>query len=487
MNDTNLRRIKTRMEEASCVVFGDAMLDRYIYGEVGRISPEAPIPVVTVTRTNKVLGGAANVAANIRHSGCKTYFSSVIGGDPAGTEIDNILRKLDITYCGLAVSNRMTTTKNRIVGKGQQIVRFDEEACNLVSWQEESLIMKQLDKLLNAIDLVVVSDYAKVVCTARLCGMLISRANAHQVRVIADPKGTNWEKYEGAYIVTPNWREFTEVAGPVNPEKDEEIRQKALAILDRFKIENILITRSEQGMTLVSKDGYLSVPAQAKEVADVSGAGDTAVAALAVFLAAGVSLEEAVYWANRAAGLAVEHMGTSVIGIDELIREQGNASLQDDFSLKIMGLEELTEKISRLKINNRKIVFTNGCFDILHAGHIQYLNEARMLGDFLIAAVNTDQSVKRLDKGKERPVNKEQDRALQLAALQMVDAVILFEEDTPLEILRQIRPDVLVKGGDYKIEEIVGKEYAGETRVLSLKRGYSTTCLIEKIRSGGTA
>ncbi len=183
----------------------------------------------------------------------------------------------------------------------------------------------------------------------------------------------------------------------------------------------------------------------------------------------------------------MEHMGTSVIGIDELIREQGNASLQDDFSLKIMGLEELTEKISRLKINNRKIVFTNGCFDILHAGHIQYLNEARMLGDFLIAAVNTDQSVKRLDKGKERPVNKEQDRALQLAALQMVDAVILFEEDTPLEILRQIRPDVLVKGGDYKIEEIVGKEYAGETRVLSLKRGYSTTCLIEKIRSGGTA
>lgn len=484
MRNMDLGQIKLRIEKASCLVLGDAMLDRYIYGEVGRISPEAPIPVVTVTKTREALGGAANVAANIRHLGCKTYFSSLIGTDSAGTVINDILGSKNITYCGLTMGNRMTTTKNRIVGKGQQIVRFDEEACKPLDPQEESMIMNQLETILNNVDLVIVSDYAKGVCTKQLCDMLISRANAHHVKVIVDPKGMDWEKYRGAYAVTPNWKEFTEIAGPINPENDADIREMALMLLDQFEIENILITRSERGMTLVSKDQYLSVAAEAREVADVSGAGDTALAALAAFLAAGVSLEEAVYWANRAAGLAVERTGTSVIGMEELFQEQSSTFLQEDFSLKIMKLDKLMEQVAELKKNKRKIVFTNGCFDILHAGHIQYLNEAKMLGDFLIVAVNTDRSVKRLNKGEERPINGEWDRAIQLAALQMVDAVVLFEEDTPLEIIRQIMPDILVKGGDYKIEEIVGREYAGDTKVLSLKEGYSTTRIIEKIRCG---
>lgn len=460
------------------------MLDRYIYGEVGRISPEAPIPVVTVTRTKEALGGAANVVANIRHLGCKTYFSSVIGTDSAGTEISKILCNKDVVYCGLTLENRITTAKNRIVGKGQQIVRFDEEVCNFISSQEESLIMNQLDILLNEIDLVVISDYAKGICTPWLCNMLISKANATDIRVIVDPKGMDWKKYSGAYLVTPNWKEFTEIAGLVNPENDEEIRQLALALLDKYNIKNLLITRSERGMTLVSKDLYLSVPAEAREVADVSGAGDTALAALAAFLAAGVLLEDAVYWANRAAGLAVERIGTSIIGIEELLQKQDNILRQKDFALKIMKVEQLVKQISKLKEAKRKIVFTNGCFDILHTGHIQYLNEAKMMGDYLIVAINTDQSVKRLNKGENRPINGQYDRAMQLAALQMVDAVIFFEEDTPLDVIKKIRPDILVKGGDYKLEEIVGREYVDETRVLSLIEGYSTTSLIERIRCG---
>lgn len=484
MCNINLRQIELRLKKSKCIVLGDAMLDRYIYGEVGRISPEAPIPVVTVTKTKEALGGAANVAANIQHLGCKTYFSSVIGTDSAGAELSKILHNKDIVYCGLTLENRITTAKNRIVGKGQQIVRFDEEVCNFISSQEESLIMNQLHILLNEMDLVVISDYAKGICTPWLCNMLISKANATDIRVIVDPKGLDWKKYSGAYLVTPNWKEFTEIVGLVNPENDEEIRQLALALLDKYNIKNLLITRSERGMTLVSKDLYLSVPAEAKEVADVSGAGDTALAALAAFLAAGVSLEDTVYWANRAAGLAVERIGTSIIGIEELLQKQDNILRQKDFALKIMKVEQLVKQISKLKEAKRKIIFTNGCFDILHTGHIQYLNEAKMLGDYLIVAVNTDQSVKRLNKGENRPINGQYDRAMQLAALQMVDAVIFFEEDTPLDVIKKIRPDILVKGGDYKLEEIVGREYVDETRVLSLIEGYSTTRLIERIRCG---
>lgn len=479
-----MRQVKLKIEKSSCLVLGDIMLDRYIYGEVKRISPEAPIPVVKVVNTKEELGGAANVAANIVHFGGKTYLSGVIGTDPMGDAVSRMLQKYNITFCGMVLENRITTSKNRIVGKGQQIVRFDEEFCGLLDLWEEGRIIKSLDSIWENIDLIIISDYAKGVCTEGVCNALISKAKNCHIKVIVDPKGMNWEKYSGVYIVTPNWKEFTEIVGEIDPEDEEKIRKKACMLLDRYGFENLLITRSERGMTLVSKDKYLSVPAQVREIADVSGAGDTAVAALAAFLAAGSSLEEAVYWANRAAGLAVERVGTSVIGIEELLQNQINMPWQEDFSRKVMKLWEVVQMCNFLKKKNKKIVFTNGCFDILHAGHIQYLNEARNLGDFLVVAVNTDQSVKRLNKGKDRPINGERERAMQIAALQMVDAVVLFEEDTPVEILRQILPDILVKGGDYTLNEIVGKEYAGETRVLPMKEGYSTTRLIQKIRCG---
>ncbi len=481
---SDLELIREKLKKASCLILGDVMLDRYIYGDVERTSPEAPIPVVNVTEMKENLGGAANVAANIKHFGCSTYLCGVLGTDISGNAISNMLSNQHIVNCGLELDKRITTSKTRIVGKGQQIVRFDEETNNILSISEEHRIWNKLVPLMDSINLIIISDYAKGVCTTELCRELISKAKLHHVKLVIDPKGRAWEKYSGAYLVTPNWKEFTEIAGATEPEDDTEIQRKALELIEKYQLENILITRSERGMTLVSKDRYLSFGTEAREVSDVSGAGDTVIAALAAFLAAGVSLEESVYWANRAAGLAVEHAGTSVIGIEELIREQGHTFDWMNYTLKLKNLEELQEQLLLQRKEHNKIVFTNGCFDILHMGHIQYLNEAKTLGDFLVVAVNTDYSVKRLNKGENRPVNGEMDRALQIAALQMVDAVILFDEDTPSELIEQIRPDILVKGGDYQPEQIAGREYAGETKVLSLREGYSTTRLIEKIQSG---
>lgn len=484
MRNTFLERTRQRIRKASCLVLGDIMLDRYIYGDVGRISPEAPVPIVNVKKTKENLGGAANVAVNLKSFGGAIYLSGIVGNDAMGNIIYNILEDKGIVYLGLTLKDRKTTSKNRIVGKGQQIVRFDEEICNSLNAQETDMVLSRIDSLMDYINLIVISDYAKGICTPELCSALISKANSHHIRVVVDPKGIKWKKYSGAYIVTPNWKEFTEIAGATEPEDDVEIQRKALKLLEEYQLDNILITRSERGMTLVTKDRYLSFETEAREVSDVSGAGDTVIAALAAFLAADISLEESVYWANRAAGLAVERAGTSVIGIEELIREQGHMFAQMDYTQKLKNLKELQDQLMLQRKEHNKVVFTNGCFDILHMGHIQYLNEAKALGDFLVVAVNTDHSVKRLNKGKDRPVNGEMDRALQIAALQMVDAVILFDEDTPLELLEQIRPDILVKGGDYQPEQIVGREYAGETKVLSLKKGYSTTRLIEKLQCG---
>lgn len=482
MYGDDLKQIGRNMKKASYLILGDIMLDRYISGDVERVSPESPIPVVYVRETRECLGGAANVAQNLRHFDSSVYLVSAVGIDDRAKTIEVNLKNEKILYYGLESASRITTLKTRIIGKCQQIVRFDEEIDSLLDEKDETLILNRLMPLIRQVDLIILSDYAKGVCTPKLCSALIAEAKLYKVKVVVDPKGTEWDKYRGSYVITPNWKEFTKMVGAVEAADDKEICKRARTLMEEYEVENILITRSEQGMTLVSKEKYLSFKAEAREVADVSGAGDTAIAALAAFLGVGVQLEKAVYWANRAAGLAVERAGTSVIGIEQLIQNYYEESVQTDFSKKIINMESLKRQLLSLRDEQKKIVFTNGCFDILHMGHIQYLNEAKKLGDFLIVAVNTDQSVRRLRKGKKRPINREIDRAMQLAALQMVDAVILFDEDTPLEVLWQIRPDILVKGGDYQLEEIVGKEYAKETRVLSLKEGYSTTCLIEKIQ-----
>lgn len=476
----NLFSIKQNSKDSKCLIVGDIMLDRYIYGDVDRISPEAPIPVVHVRNKSEQLGGAANVVANINAYNAITSIAGVVGNDDDGHRIEKLFSDAGVKYCGIFSEERCTTTKNRIVGKGQQIVRFDEEAVTKLSVEELEALEGGLVEAIACNDIVVISDYKKGVCSDKICQLIIIEANKGNKKVVVDPKGTSWDKYRGAYIVTPNWKEFVEVAGDVSPEDDDAIRDKAVSVINRFGIDNLLITRSERGMTLVTTDSVYSFPTEAREVCDVSGAGDTVIATLTLFLSLGVELYDSVYWANKAAGLAVERMGTSVIGIDDLIvAHQGKGS---DFTGKIVDVEKACDLLAAMKKEGRKTVFTNGCFDIIHTGHIQYLNEAKKLGDFLIVAINSDASVKRQGKGPDRPINKEQDRLIAMAALGMVDAVVMFEEDTPYEILEKLHPDILVKGGDYREEDIIGREFVSETKVLAFRDGYSTTNIINKIR-----
>ena len=475
---------QTKLNAIRCLIVGDVMLDYYIYGETTRISPEAPIPIVDVKKTKEMLGGGANVSANIRNMGCSTYLSGVIGGDSDGQIVQNLLEKKQIEFHGIISEERITSKKSRVISKGQQIVRFDQEEKKSIGFDEEECLLKQVDTIISQINLVVISDYAKGVCTDRVCQEIISKAKQSGINVIVDPKGQNWNRYTGAYIITPNWKEFKEQVGNVDLEDEALIRKKALELIERYQIENLLITRAERGMTLVTKKEFVTIPAIAREVVDVSGAGDTVVATLAALLGCGYNLKDAVYWSNIAGGIAVEKIGTSVISLSEIFNRQYNQVKENDIDKKFIQKENLLNIVGHVKQMNKNIVFTNGCFDILHSGHIQYLKEAKRLGDYLIVGINTDSSVRRQGKGKNRPINAENDRMLQIAALEMVDAVFLFEEDTPLEIIKLIKPDILVKGGDYRIEDIVGREYAKETRSLSLKEGYSTSSIIEKIYQG---
>lgn len=476
----NIQKYLDKSKNAKCLIVGDIMLDRYLYGEVSRISPEAPIPIVQIHKRIEGLGGAANVANNVKAFSCKVHLVGVLGKDDVGHTIQQKLRDNNIDFNGIILDSRCSTLKTRIIGKGQQMLRIDEETPELLDdLSSKDLIEKILEQMSDT-DVIVLSDYKKGVCTKELCHSIISEANKLNKKVVVDPKGTDWEKYRGAFVVTPNWKEFTAITGPISESDESILMQKARAVLDKYGFQNILITRSEKGMVLINREGVYNFKAEAREVADVSGAGDTVIATMASFLAVRESLMTSVEWANKAAGLAVERRGTSVIGIDDIFGK--NKAVTRSYVDKLMNIETLLDTIAFKRSKNERVVFTNGCFDILHTGHIQYLDEAKALGDYLIVAVNSDDSIRRQGKGNDRPYVSLRDRMLQLAALQMVDAVVTFEEDTPYELLSRIKPDVLVKGGDYQVTEIVGREFAGQTLSLSLKKGYSTTELVKKIR-----
>ena len=474
----NIDILKEKLENLKCVVFGDMMLDTYLYGDVKRISPEAPIPVVNICRKKSVLGGAANVAANIRAYGVQTLLCGVIGEDTAGETIISELQAKGIDFKGLQVKKRSTTTKTRIVGKAQQIVRFDEEQTNEYTDIEDAL-WEKLQETLTAADVLIISDYKKGVCTYNLCRRAIALAKEKQIFVIVDPKEKLWDKYQDADVVTPNLKEFSDAADKECMNDEQKIADVGKVLREQYHIASLLVTRSEQGMTLLSDGKTVTYPTAAQDVYDVSGAGDTVVATLAAFLKMDNGLEEAAYIANVAAGIAVGKVGTYAVSFEELIdyfdRESG---LSDS---KLLNDRSLDIKLDFWRKQGKKIIFTNGCFDILHAGHVSYLQKAKAMGNILIVGLNTDCSVKRL-KGDQRPINHEKDRACLLSALSVVDAVVLFDEDTPYHLIQKVQPDILVKGGDYKVEDIVGREFAKEVRVISFLEGYSTTAVIEKMR-----
>ena len=472
-----------KIQQLKIAVIGDVMLDRYFYGEVKRISPEAPVPVNKVTRITSVLGGAANVAANLAHLECKVYVGGVTGDDENRRLLEDMLAEAGIDYSGLIKSpNRSTITKMRILGAKQQMLRLDFEEVGDLFEDETARLSQWLQNLIDAgLDGIAVSDYAKGVCSHNFLQWVIKTAQAHNIPVLVDPKGADWTKYSGCDFITPNLKEMCEAAHETVPNEDEPVLRLACAAAGEYNIKNVVVTRSEKGMTLAGQDGLvINAPATALDVFDVSGAGDTVAAALLAGVAGGLALEDSVYMANRAAGIVVGKVGTYPVHRDELLKDLLSEQRKDGYGYRTLSWQEIESLANTWRACGEKIVFTNGCFDILHVGHVSYLEQAARLGKHLIVGLNTDASVKRL-KGATRPLNHELDRARVLAALACVDAVVLFGEDTPTELIKKIRPDIMVKGGDYKPEEVAGREYAGEVQIIKFEDGYSTTGLLEKV------
>lgn len=483
MNSQSVIELLTeKITHLRIAVIGDVMLDRYAYGEVRRISPEAPVPVTRVKRLTSVLGGAGNVAANLAGLGVQVYVAGMTGEDDHLRVLEKKLRELGVDYSGLIASpKRSTITKMRIIGARQQMLRLDfEEPGDLLPDEEQALLQWLRKHLDEGLDGIVLSDYAKGTCSDRFCQMVITQARAAHVPVLVDPKGSDWAKYRGCDLITPNVKEMCEAAGKIVPNVTPALVELAQQARETFDIRYVVVTRSEKGVTLVGKDDVITKAATAQEVFDVSGAGDTVASVLLAAISGKLSLADALELSNKAAGIVVSKVGTYPVHKEELLREILADSQPESFDYRPMTWDEMARLTRTWQQAGETVVFTNGCFDILHAGHVQYLQQAAQLGNHLIIGVNTDDSVRRL-KGQTRPFNHETDRARLLASLRDVDAVALFGEDTPTELIKKIRPDILVKGGDYKKEEVAGREYARTVEILPFKEGYSTTGLVEKI------
>ena len=472
--------MKTSLPEfnqANVLVVGDIMLDRYWYGGTNRISPEAPVPIVKVDALEERAGGAANVAMNITSLGGSARLIGFTGIDEPAKVLDEQLTKRNVHCDFVSVSTHPTITKLRVLSRNQQLIRIDfEEGFNSV---DHTPILERIESALSTSKVLVLSDYAKGALTA--VQAMIKQAQKANVPILVDPKGTDFERYRGATLLTPNMSEFEAVVGVCKTEQD--IIEKGYQLIKQYDFKALLVTRSEKGMTLLQLDKPVyHLPTQAKEVFDVTGAGDTVIATLAASLAAGQSLEESCFLANAAAGVVVGKLGTSTVSQVELSNAI-RARTDDGFG--VMTEETLKEEIRKARLRGEKIVMTNGCFDILHAGHVSYLANARKLGDRLVVAVNSDASVKQL-KGPSRPINPLMQRMIVLGALDSVDWVVPFEEETPQRLIASILPDVLVKGGDYKPEDIAGGkeviEAGGIVKVLNFEDGCSTTNIIDKIK-----
>ena len=461
------------------LVIGDLMIDHYLWGSCERISPEAPVQVVDIAKETTVLGGGGNVINNLKALGADVSVSGVIGSDENGVELINLLKAIDVDTDGIIIQNgRKTSKKSRVIAASQQILRYDKESKEEI---ERSSVDKILDSLANSVsnyNAVILSDYGKGVLTDGLCQGVIKLCNKAGVKVLVDPKGNDYSKYSGAYLLTPNKKEAM-LAAKIEIKDKEALKEALLKMKKEVDLSISLITLSEDGIA-VYDDEMKIFPTVAKEVFDVTGAGDTVIASIAFALSADKNIEEACKFANLAAGVVVGKIGSATVTLDEI--EEYEASLHKSTSeAHIKSFEEIKAVVERYRANGKKVVFTNGCFDILHVGHVKYLQIAKSFGDVLIVGLNSDASVSRL-KGPSRPVNIAEDRAYLLAALEAVDFVVPFEEDTPYELIKMIRPDTLVKGGDYKGKSVVGTEFAGELMLVDFVDGKSTTKTIQKIK-----
>lgn len=472
-----MTQYSAQFDQAKVLVLGDVMLDRYWFGATNRISPEAPVPVVKVEKNQERAGGAANVAMNIAALNVPVKLLGLTGNDEAGNALSQILHRQKIECDFVKLNSHPTITKLRVLSRHQQLLRLDfEEDFHNVESQE---LLQQLQTALPHYGALVLSDYGKG--TLNQVQQMIQLARNANIPVLIDPKGTDFTRYRGATLLTPNMSEFEAVVGRC--ESEAQIVEKGLALIEQFELTALLVTRSEKGMTLIRPNqAVYHLATEAQEVFDVTGAGDTVISVLATAIADGRSLEEACYLANVAAGIVVGKLGTSTVSNVEL---ENAIHRRNKNGFGIMTESELKAVVAQAKKRGEKIVMTNGCFDILHPGHVSYLENARQLGDRLIVAVNSDQSVKRL-KGENRPINPLAERMAVLSGLSAVDWLVAFDEETPQRLIAEILPHILVKGGDYMPEQIAGSKEVwangGEVKVLNFEQGCSTSNVIKRIQ-----
>jgi len=484
MSYQDLHAVLERLPQARVLCVGDAMLDRFVYGSVSRISPEAPIPVLRVQREAAMLGGAGNVVRNLAALGAHSTFVSVIGTDAPGGELESLLAAMpDVEASLVAVRDRNTTIKIRYVAAGQQLLRADSENDTTMPELVRKAVLSRATAALEGCQVLALSDYGKGVLSDEVVAGLIAAARRGGRPVIIDPKGSDYRRYAGASVVTPNLRELTLASG-LSTSGDDQVVAAAKKLLADCDIAAVLVTRSGEGMSLIESGGRVChIRAEAREVFDVAGAGDTVVATLAAGLGAGSGLEAAARLANVAAGIVVGKLGTAVATIEELRAAIDRQTLSVANS-KSMTPEQALARATRWRDHGLSVGFTNGCFDLLHPGHVSLLRQARAACDRLIVGLNSDASVKRL-KGESRPIQSQEARAAVLSSLADVDALVVFGQDTPLELIETLRPDVLVKGADYAEDEVVGaqivKSYGGKVVLAELSPGHSTTGTIKRL------
>jgi D-beta-D-heptose 7-phosphate kinase / D-beta-D-heptose 1-phosphate adenosyltransferase len=474
------------LNDTKVLCIGDSMLDENIDGTIPRISPEAPIPVFHITDKTITLGGAANVVNNLCRMGINTTFITCLSDDKTGTIIKEKLAELTkVSSIIINDHKKCSTLKTRYRVGHQQILRVDSEDPTTISPQIEKDIKQQLEQLVLIHDIILVSDYNKGMLTPEICQFIIKEANKNNKKVIIDPKGSDYSKYRNAHMLTPNIKEL-ELASGVNIRNNTDLLAAARMILEKFNIDDLIVTKSEKGLHHINNSTDIESPAIEKEVIDVTGAGDTTIATLAILVSKKLPIELVLKIANQAASIVVSKKGTATASIQELVGQLLNETEQNFYNLEqlLMRVEALREQNPSINIG-----FTNGCFDIIHNGHVKMLSKTRKECDYLIVGINSDRSVKQL-KGKTRPIQDELTRANIIWHLASTDNVIIFDELTPLELIKAIKPSTIFKGKDYKENEVVGedvvKSYGGKVILIDLEAGHSTTNIINKINNNNT-
>ena len=471
--------IYLKKKSPKLLVIGDLIIDQYLWGSCERISPEAPVQVINVEKENTVLGGAGNVVNNLKALGSDVDLISVIGNDYNSEVLKELLDDIEVdTKYLVTKKNRITSKKSRIIASQQQVIRYDYESTEEIDIKSQNLIIDLFKKIVNDYEVVLLSDYGKGLLTNKLTQSLINTTKKYNKKILVDPKGFDYSKYKGAYLLTPNIKEASE-ATKINIIDDTSLNQAIIQLKSQCDLDISLITLSDKGVA-VYDDEFRIQPTFTREVFDVTGAGDTILASLGFALACDNEIDNAVEFSNLAAGVVVGKIGSSTTTLNEIIEYE--SSLNKSFSEEhIKTLNEIIALCAELKTRGKSVVFTNGCFDLLHSGHVKYLETAKSFGDVLIIGLNSDRSVTAL-KGEGRPINTQMDRAYILAALEVVDFVVIFDEDTPYKLIKAIKPHTLVKGGDYEGKEVIGQDIADELKLVEFVDGKSSTQTIEKIK-----